>query len=101
MKAEYEFETLRTNVSEKAFYSWVKRELKRRTGEELSIWLDSFEAWASPTPCNSRTKNEDGWTEEIVKTLPCDFQYYLRNGYNFIMEWHDDWGYCYIVEFER
>ena len=96
-KKIYEFETNRTNISAKQFFSYVQREFKKRTGEDFG-WIDDFETWADPYLPSSRT-NKD--TKEICKYLPYDFQFYIPDGYNFIMEWFDGHGYCYVVEFER
>ena len=102
-KKLYEFETQRTGISPRQFFSWCKREFKRRTGEDFG-WIDGYKNWAEPTaPCNIKTNHED-WEEplkEICKLQPMDYQYYLEGAYNFIMEYDDGNGYCYIVEFER
>ena len=100
-KTLYEFETQRNNVTPRQFYRWVATELKRRTGNDLSIWLDEYESWSDPMTVNSlRTREEICWVH------PYDMQLYQWCGYNFIMEFHFDtdtrgWGYCYIIELER
>ena len=97
----YEFETQRTNISPKAFYRWVEKEFKRRTGNDLSSWMESFEEWSEPSfPCNCRRD------DEICCARAYDWQYWLKGAYNFIMEfqfWDENSGngYCYAVEFER
>lgn len=97
----YQFETNRSCISAKQFYTWVSKEFKRRTGQPFE-WLDDFDSWASPYhPGDHRYKDSSGFTEEICKTLPYDFQLYLKDTYNFILEWYDGHGYCYIVEFKR
>lgn len=99
----YEYETERTNITPKAFFGYVRRELKRKCGIDLANWCDGYDAWSKNDglpSTNTRTATE------VCKTLPYDWQYFLRGAYNFILEfdfWDDKtgFGYCYIVEFER
>ena len=97
MSKLYEFETNRTNISAKQFYSYVAREFKKRTGQDFG-WLDDFNTWANPFMPSSH-RNPD--TKEICQNLPYNYHMYLQNAYNFIMEYDDGHGYCYAVEFER
>lgn len=99
----YEYETQRTNITPKAFFGHVKRELKRKCGIDLAMWCDNFDAWSKRDglpSTNTRT------TTEVCKTLPFEWQFFLQGAYNFILEfdfWDDKtgFGYCYIHEYER
>lgn len=97
MNKLYEFECNTMSMTARQFYNYVVREFKKRTGQDF-MWIDDFESWDNPIqPSYTRSAH----FEEICKTLPCDFQFYLQDAYNFIMEWFDGHGYCYAVEFER
>lgn len=101
-KVMYEFETNRMISSPRKFHTWVKNELKKRTGVELEAWMDDFGTWSDPVPVNRVYENALGdGKKEICKMLPYEWQLYRKGEYNFIMEWDDGHGYCYIVEFER
>lgn len=97
----YEFETLRTDMTPKAFYGYVKRELKRRCNIDLeSTWCDGFRTWSGE---DGTPETDTRTPEEICKTKAYEWQYYLRGAYNFIMEFdfYDETtgnGYCYIWE---
>lgn len=84
--------------------------MKKRTGTDLEGWCQSYEEWAGigiPEWCDT-WKHED-WEKpalEICKTKAYDWQMYLQNAYNFIMEFQFDddnkgFGYMYAVEFKR
>ena len=102
-KKLYEVEIQRSNITPKAFYNLCEREVERRTEyrARLTEWEDDFRTWAEPIyTINTRSENE------ICCVKPFSVQYFLRNGYNFIMEF-DFWddkkgvGYLFIVEYER
>lgn len=101
--ALYEVEIQRSNVTPRRFWGICAKEIERRTGymAHLTDWVDDFERWSNPPQIN-KTRTET----EVCKTFPYDFQFYLRGGYNFIMEfnfWDDKTGngYLYLVEFDR
>ena len=108
MKKLYECEIQRTNITPKQFFTYCKNQLRKK-GIDLESWVDEFENWENPsTPCNDTCKHED-WEEpqmEVCRLLPCDWQLFLQNTYNFIMEF-DFWdnntgnGYLYVIEYER
>lgn len=107
MNKLYECEIQRSNIAPKQFFTYCKNQLKNK-GIDIEIWAD-FEEWKSPiTPCNSTSNHED-WEEpqkEICKLQSYNWQLFLQNAYNFIMEfdfWDDNkgFGYLYIIELER
>ena len=108
MKKLYEHEIERNNISPKQFFTYCKNQLSKK-GIDLGIWLDSYKDWTEPIAhCNDAYNHED-WEEpqkEVCKTQPYNWQLFLQNTYNFIMEFDfcDDnrgFGYLYVCEFER
>ena len=102
-KKLYEVEIQRSGITPKAFYNICKREVERRTEYRATLteWIDDFRTWEEPIyPTKTTSRNE------ICTVEPLRVQYFLRDGYNFIMEF-DFWdekkgvGYLYIVEYER
>ena len=104
MKNRVEIE--RNNVTPKEFWSYCRREVKRRTGMNLEDWCESYEAWSEPTQeANDRWHHED-WdvpVMEVCKMMPYNWQLFLGYQYNFIMEF-DFWdfrsgyGYLYLLD---
>ncbi len=111
MKKMYEIEIQRTNISPKQFFTYCKNEMKKRTGIDLEIWCESFEAWTGNNgiPESNIVSNHEDWdepTKEICKTIAYDWQMFLGKAYNFILEFQFDsenkgFGYMYAIEFER
>ena len=108
MKKMYEVECQRTNVTPKAFFEYCRKQLLKK-GLEIESWSD-FEYWSNPIEQSEYHtnvyKNEDETIREIIKVMPYDLQYYLRNAYNFIIEFQFEtetkgYGYMYAMEFER
>ena len=104
-KVLYEIETQRTGISARSFFTHCDKFAKSHgLPEGLSAWVDSFDSWEEPfCECDLRDKHSD-WEEplyEICCIKPCEYQLYLEGAYNFILEWFDNVGYMYIVEFER
>ena len=107
MKKYVEIE--RTNITPKQFWSYCKREIKRRADMNLEDWCESYEEWSTPTQeTNHRWQHKD-WdvpTTEICKTMPYNWQLFLRYQYNFIMEFdfldfRTGCGYLYLSESRR
>lgn len=97
-----EVEIMRTNISARQFYTYCKKRLAEKIGDDIENWTE-FEEWVSPKyPCNIYNKHED-WEKpqrEILKIQSYEIQEYLQGAYNFILEWNDGIGYMYHVEFE-
>ncbi len=102
----YEHEIQRSNITPKQFFTYCKNQLSKK-GIDIETWVE-FENWENPTtPCNSTSKHED-WEEpqtEVCKLQPYDWQLFLQNAYNLIIEfdfWDDKkgFGYLYIKEYE-
>ena len=95
-----EVEIERRNISPRKFFSYCRREYKRRTGEDFG-WVDEYKDWAEPYYVyNDHSENE------ICVTKPFEWQIAERFSYNFIMEFEFDGensgnGYMYSVEHER
>jgi len=101
----YEFETKRSNITPKQFWTHCAKAFEKKTGRNFE-WLDSFEYWSNPTDNADNTWKHEDWDEpktEICRIKPFNIQLYLQGSYNFIMEfdfWDDKtgWGYCYAYE---
>ena len=107
MKKLYEYEIQRTNITPKQFFTYCKNQLKKKNFDiENRV---GFDDWESPFAPYESTCNHEDWEEpqkEICKTKPYEWQLFLQNAYNFIMEFdfYDEnkgFGYFYIIEFER
>lgn len=95
-----EFETLRHNLTAKAFYNYCVN-MATKKGLDPRNYLE-FEDWEKPIYNTSYhvNKHED-WNEpktEVIKHEPFQAQFYLEGAYNFIMEYDGEIGYCYIYE---
>lgn len=69
-------------------------------GVNLTDWMESLDQFCEPMQRNNSRNNH-----EICKMLPYDWQLYLQNSYNFIMEFDffdekSGHGYLYIVEYD-
>jgi len=99
-KKLYEIETNRHFKNVEAFYKHCEKFCEKH-GISLDMWMDSFEQFVNPIQkSNSRTSTE------ICKMQPYEHQIFLRDNYNFIMEFDffgekDGFGYLYIVEYDR
>lgn len=99
MKKTYECEAYRTGITPRQFFTYCKKQLEKKGGN-IEDWVD-FKEWMEPTtPCDNVA---DG---EVCKLKPYEWHLYLKNSYNFIMEfnfWDDKKGsgYLYMVEYER
>lgn len=96
----YEVEIERTNISPKQFFSYCKRELKKRADIDLEGWVEEYSTWENGS--DFEVKEPD----ETCKEKPFNFHYYNYNGYNFIMlfdfyEENNGFGYMYAMEFVR
>ena len=104
MTKTYEFEMMRTGVSAKSFWNLANKKYEEKTGMTLEAWIDSFEDWKKPfQEFDINAKHED-WDEplrEVSHCHPFTYQVYLQNGYNFILEWDDGFGYIYVIEYNR
>lgn len=98
-KKLYEFECNTNSMTARQFFNYVNREFKKRTGENFG-WLDDFDTFSSPYIQSNSRRREAGQLEEICVLLPFATHLYLRDTYNFIMEYDDGHGYCYAVEYE-
>lgn len=95
----YEVEIQRNNVSPKQFFSYCKKQFKKRTGIDFS-WIESFEEWASPA--YQSHYSQSGIDTNIVK--PFEYHLFERCSFNFIMEFTFDednmgYGYMYAIEY--
>ena len=108
MKKMYEIECQRSNITPKAFFEYCRKQAVKK-GIDIEMWM-SYEDWARPiNPEESHTNEHKDWDNplrETIKRMPYDTQYYLQNGYNFIMEFQFDtdtkgFGYLYMMEYER
>lgn len=107
MKKMYEVETLRSNMTPKAFYNHCVRTFEKKAGVSWG-WID-FEQWEEPyAPCEETHKHEDWKQPQIEKITfqPFCTHLYLEGNYNFIMEftfWDEKRGsgYMYAMEIER
>lgn len=103
MKKLCEIELNRYFKNVNTFYTYAEKMCKKH-GIELRDWMESLDQFINPLQkCNSRN-NHDGMTE-ICKMQPYDWQLFLQNTYNFIMEFdffdeNSGHGYLYIVEYE-
>lgn len=107
MKKLYEHEINRNFVTPKQFFTYCKKQLNKKD-IDIENWVE-FENWENPiAPCNNTWKHED-WEKpqkEVCKLQPYNWQLFLQNSYNFIMEfdfWDENkgFGYLYIKEYER
>lgn len=105
---KYEIECQRSNVTPKQFFEYCRKRCELQN-LDIESWV-SFEDWVSPISKEEyhRTDHKDWETPqtEIIKFMPYDFQMYLQNTYDFIMEFEFDTeikghGYLYAIEFER
>lgn len=111
MERLYEIEIQRSNVSPRQFFTYCKKEMFKRTGYSLDGWCDDYETWTGEngTPDFYVESNHEDWDEpkkEICSTKPYEWQLFLANAYNFILEFQFDtdkkgYGYLYAVEFRR
>lgn len=105
----YEIEIQRNNINPRQFFTYCKREMKRRTGVNLDSWCESFEDWASEKNEYNVASNHEDWDvpqKEIFCQKSFDWHLFLSRTYNFIMEFqfyeeNKGFGYLYVVEFEN
>lgn len=105
----YEIEIQRNNISPKQFFTYCKKQMEKRAGISIENWVECFDDWAHPVSQSNNVWTHSDWDtpqKEISKTMPYDWQLYLGETYNFIMEFQFDddnvgYGYMYAVEFER
>lgn len=105
----YEVEIQRRDITPKQFFRYCKREMQKRAGVELNTWIDNYDDFENPLqPCDCKWNYEEyeKRTIEICKILPFEYQMFLSNAYNFIMEFQfhangKGVGYMYAMEFER
>lgn len=102
------YETQRTNITPRAFWSHVRRELAKK-GESIESWVgDEYSYWENPPKAveyhQTRHGEWDNWdtpTLEANKEMPFDIYLFLEGRYTFIMEFQFDdekkgTGYCYL-----
>ena len=108
MKKKYEVEIQRRGISPRQFFSYCRREMKKRADVDLSGWCESYEEWSrTDNPYSNRCFHED-WDKpalEICHTEAFNWQFFLGGAYNFIMEFQFDTensgvGYMFAVEYE-
>ena len=107
-KKLYEIESNRYFKNVESFFSYCERFCEKHN-IKLTDWIESLEHFIEPLQkCNSKDKHED-WEQpqtEICKMQPYEWQLFLQDNYNFIMEFDfmdkkSGHGYLYIVEYER
>lgn len=105
MEKRYELEVSRSNITPKQFYNYCKKRFEEKTPTFLESWLE-YEQWESPITIQDYeyTKHNNGLIE-ASKIKPYEFQIFLQNTYNFILEFEFDkdnkgHGYMYAVEFD-
>lgn len=94
-----EIEIQRNNVTPRVFFSYCKRQCKKR-GIDLEDWIE-YENFVDPIQVYDDTEPNHNETC-IIK--PYEQHLYLKNNYNFIIEfefWDDKtgFGYLYLKEF--
>ena len=97
----------RYNVTPRQFFTYCKKQLENK-GFDIECWVE-YESWINPnSPCNNtwNHENEEDPYIEVCKIQPYDYQLFLSNAYNFIMEFEFDtdtkgYGYMYAMEYER
>ncbi|MCI6649109.1 MAG: hypothetical protein MSH24_06225 [Lachnospiraceae bacterium] len=107
MSVKYEVESERTEVTPKDFWRYCSKLMKKH-GADIENWT-TFEEFENPTTPQEYTCNlHEDWDRpktEIIKLMPYDWQIFLEDTYNFIMEFEFDTerkghGYLYAVEYE-
>lgn len=110
MEQLYCVEIQRTNISPKQFYSYCKKQIVKRTGEDLlENWVEDYSDWSDTVNEFFSESNHEDWeipAREICKQKSFDWQLFLEKAYNFIMEFQFDTenkgtGYLFMVEFRR
>lgn len=94
-----QIEIQRRNTTPKQFYSYCQKRATEK-GINLIDWLE-FEEWENPTQESDIRNYHKDWEKplmEICKHKPYNAQFYLQGAYNFILEWDEGIGYCYITE---
>ena len=108
MKKRYEIEVNRNNVTPREFYNYCKKRFEEKSPTVLESWVE-YEDWANPIVPKDYTYNKHlEWEKPLIeasKVNPYEFQVFLQNTYNFIIEFKFDGynrghGYMYVVEFE-
>lgn len=105
----YEIECTRKNVSPKEFFSYCAKRCKEN-GAVLTDWIE-YNDWIKPScpgPFGRYEYSHEDWAHplrEVIKYMPYDFQIYLEDTYNFIMEFEFDTetkghGYFYLLEYD-
>lgn len=107
-KKMYEFECQRSNVTPKQFFTYCKNQMEKKS-IDIKSWIE-FENWENPiNPEKYHVNDHKDWEvpqREALKNMPYDWQMFLQDAYNFIMEFEFDTetkghGYLYVVEYER
>ena len=107
-KKLYEIESNRYFKNVESFYAYCERFCKKHN-IELTDWMESLEQFVNPiNRCNSRDEHKD-WEQpqkEICKIQPYEWQLFLQDSYNFIMEFDftdekSGHGYLYLIEYKR
>lgn len=106
----YEVEVERKNISPRQFFTYCAKQFKLKTGADISCWID-YDEWVDPTHPEPYHRYEHNWdgvrSMEANKYMPYDWQMFLSDSYNFVMEYEfgatdtDGWGYFYAIEYER
>ncbi len=106
---KYEVECTRHNVSPCQFYSYCKKQFLKKARIDLEMWIE-YNDWFNPMSSEEYHVNKhEEWDKplkEIIKIKPYEYQMYLQNTYNFIMEFNFDDdkkgdGYMYAVEYKE
>lgn len=107
-KKLYEVESNRYFKSVNSFFEYCVKFCAKHN-IKLTDWIESLEQFESPSQwCNDRNNHDDLEmpSREICKMQPYQWQIYLQDSYNFIMEFdffdeNCGHGYLYLVEYER
>ena len=107
-KKLYEVEINRYFKNVSTFWSYAVKMCEKH-GVNLTDWIENLEYFCEPLQNSDFRDDHKDWDEpltEVCRIKPYDYQVFLQNNYNFIMEF-DFWdensghGYLYIVEYER
>lgn len=107
-KKLYEVESNRYFKSVKSFFEYCVK-LCEKHNVKLTEWIESLEQFENPSQrCNDKNNHND-WEQpqkEICKMQPYEWQLFLQDNYNFIMEFDftdesSGHGYLYLMEYQR
>ena len=96
-----EVEIQRTNIDPRQFYDYCKKRAEKK-GINIEGYAE-YDWWTDGCYKDEYHATNHDWGKEAYKKMPFEVVMYLKNieqnfMWQFILEWDDGTGYCYIKE---